>query len=253
MEGTSVRTKAVPRSLLRAPLVLGVISLLTGGSLALLYQISAQRIARIKARDRVEAFVTLLSRRSKPVGASASLSPIEQKELRRIALQAIDNQSAMGLQGKTDSEKGSLHVQDAKDAKDAQPEAVYHVPRILHNPELYILQLSGRGFGGPLELLAAYRRDGSLYHAIMLENAETPGFGRKAENPAYLEMFWDHGASDSSASPASLGNLGPIPTTPQQLREAHLDAVSGSTISFRAIATTLRFGADWLSWQRPHD
>ena len=103
-------------------------------------------------------------------------------------------------------------------------------------PELYILQLNGRGFGGPLELLAAYRPDGTLYHAILIDHQETPGFGKKAEDPTYMQIFWDRG------KPANR-----IAVTRPELNGLRLEAISGSTISFRAIANALAAGAHWLA------
>ncbi|MEE8441884.1 MAG: FMN-binding protein, partial [Spirochaetia bacterium] len=58
----------------------------------------------------------------------------------------------------------------------------------------FILQLVGIGYGGDMQLLAGYYPTGELFSAQMMENLETPGLGKKAEAPEYMEMFIGFGA-----------------------------------------------------------
>jgi electron transport complex protein RnfG len=50
------------------------------------------------------------------------------------------------------------------------------------NVEGYVVRLVGVGYGGELNLLAGYQTDGTLFAARLMENQETPGLGKKAEN-----------------------------------------------------------------------
>lgn len=102
-----------------------------------------------------------------------------------------------------------------------------------------VLELEGTGYAGPMRLLAAYRPDQSLFNAALLEHSETPGFGKRFEEPAYMRIFGDRG-------PAR-----PIPDALNGWETEVLDAISGSTISFLGIADTLRQARRWLAEQEP--
>ncbi|WGK68210.1 FMN-binding protein [Candidatus Haliotispira prima] len=219
-------------SLYRAPLVLSILCLLSTGALALLNIATRDKITEAKARSRLSGFVTLLSYHAdSPPNPAPSASRPESRSINELSLRAIG-------QGRPvpDSELVRMlyHVSATDTDTKTETRAEANIP------ELYVLQLAGHGFGGPLELLAAYRPDGRLYHAVMLDNTETPGFGKKAENPGYMEMFRDRGSRLHSEPEQS------IPTTKRALAVPYLDAVTGSTISFRAISSALLAGADWL-------
>ncbi|MEM9424282.1 MAG: FMN-binding protein [Spirochaetota bacterium] len=230
--GTTIRERLL---FYRAPLALGIICLLATASLTLLYQSTREKIAYVRLQYMLSAFATLLERSTdRPIAMPTAQVP---KPVRVMANMAFSRSQRIA---------DSLFV-----------DTLYYLPADLppippgfdpedfgplpDSPELFILKLNAQGYGGQVRLLAAYRRDGGLYHAIMLENNETPGFGKKAEDPAYMKMFWDRSSSSSS---------GPIPISKAQaIRDGFpLDAVSGSTISFRAISKALRAGADYL-WE----
>ncbi|MBN2626509.1 MAG: FMN-binding protein [Spirochaetales bacterium] len=97
----------------------------------------------------------------------------------------------------------------------------------------YILALNGSGYGGEMKLLASYSLDGTLLKAILMENNETPGLGKKAEKSEYMDKFIGRGQE---------GN--PIPTVKSMLEKP--DAVGGSTITFTGVSRALAAGSDYI-------
>jgi electron transport complex protein RnfG len=96
----------------------------------------------------------------------------------------------------------------------------------------FILQLVGIGYAGDMQLLAGYYPTGELFSAQMMENLETPGLGKKAESPEYMEMFIGSGAES------------PIPTSKRELAPSQADAITGATITFNGVADALADGSD---------
>ena len=96
----------------------------------------------------------------------------------------------------------------------------------------FILQLVGIGYGGDMQLLAGYRPTGELFSAQMMENLETPGLGKKAEAPAYMEMFIGSGAES------------PIPVSKKELPADQADAITGATITFIGVGRALADGSE---------
>ena len=99
----------------------------------------------------------------------------------------------------------------------------------------YIVQLIGQGYSGDMTVLAGFRTDGQVFAARLLENAETPGVGKKAEDPEYMDMFVGSG-SPTDAVPTSKRDLSPDDAT----------EVSGATITFIGISEALDEGADFV-------
>ncbi len=96
---------------------------------------------------------------------------------------------------------------------------------------LYILRLAGSGYSGELPLLAAYKPDGEVRDAVLRDSGETPGLGKKAEDPAYMRRFVGGGAAR------------PIPTRKSMLGREDADAVSGSTVTFIGVGRALEEGS----------
>jgi hypothetical protein len=86
-----------------------------------------------------------------------------------------------------------------------------------------------------MQILAGYRGDGEVFSAVLMQNAETPGLGKEAENPSYMEMFIGHGGE------------GDVPTSTSELESAEADAVSGATLTFLGIARALEAGSDYVA------
>ncbi len=212
-------------SLYRAPLALTTICLVAVSTLAIVNLATKDKIAYVKEQYQLAALGALLARSTQMLNYYAPTAQVP-KALKIIAWGAIAKNEAI-----TDSEFVQQLYHIAKVQLTTTNDEIYPLEKAI--PELYILKLMGQGFGGPLELLVAYRIDGSLYHALLLDHNETPGFGKKAEDPSYMQMFWDK-------------KLEAIPARKQQLQHSYFDAVSGSTISFQAIASVLQSGAAWL-------
>jgi electron transport complex protein RnfG len=101
----------------------------------------------------------------------------------------------------------------------------------------YVVQIQAVGYGGPMTMLAGYTTQGEVIGVQLLDNAETPGLGKKAEEPGYMDKFIGTGAESS------------IPTRKSDLAPAEADAVSGSTITFSGIANALVDGSQFAEEQ----
>ena len=95
----------------------------------------------------------------------------------------------------------------------------------------YILSLTGNGYGGAMTIMASYSDQGKLLDARLLNNAETPGLGKKAENPEYMEKYT---------------NKDSIPLKKSELSSAEADSIGGSTVTFSGIAKTLAYGSEYV-------
>lgn len=100
----------------------------------------------------------------------------------------------------------------------------------------YILQLNGIGYGGDMKILASYALDGILMDVVLMDNAETPGIGKKAEEPGYMDKFIGKAFSGDSkvAIPTRKGSL------------ENPDAVTGATVTFIGVANALSAGSYYV-------
>ena len=99
-----------------------------------------------------------------------------------------------------------------------------------------ILELQGSGYGGgEMKILARYEEDGTVRAVKLMDNTETPGLGKKAENPAYMEKFIGTGSAEE-----------PVPVRKDMLAPAEADAVTGATITFLGVANALAEGAEYV-------
>ncbi len=95
-----------------------------------------------------------------------------------------------------------------------------------------ILELTGSGYGGDMKILARFDIDGTVRAVKLMDNLETPGLGKKAEKPAYMEKF------------LGTGGARPVPVKKNMLQDA--DSVTGATITFLGIAKALDRGARYI-------
>ncbi|MDD3903899.1 MAG: FMN-binding protein [Sphaerochaeta sp.] len=98
----------------------------------------------------------------------------------------------------------------------------------------YIVGLKGAGYGGELTLVGSYTIEGELLFAQMLTNSETPGLGKKSENEGYMDKFKGTGATSV------------VPTTKDMLSDSDAAAVSGSSVTFSAVAKAIKGGSDYV-------
>lgn len=99
----------------------------------------------------------------------------------------------------------------------------------------YILQIEGSGYGGKMIFLAVFNIDGSFVKAKLMENNETPGLGKKAEDPLYYNMYLGRGTEAD-----------PIPVSKRALSDSDGEAISGSTITFNGISIALALGSEYV-------
>ncbi len=79
----------------------------------------------------------------------------------------------------------------------------------------YCVNLDAKGFGGPVSMMVGVGYDGRLVGIEIVSHSETPGFGAKADDPAYLAQYIGQG------SRLVLGDT--------------VDALAGATITSRAV------------------
>ena len=103
--------------------------------------------------------------------------------------------------------------------------------------EGWILELEAVGYGGSMTVVASYDARGAVNVARLMDNSETVGFGKKAEDPEYMEIFVDTGGD--SPVPTDKSALGP-----------DADVVSGATVTFSGISEALQKGSELVkSWE----
>jgi electron transport complex protein RnfG len=101
----------------------------------------------------------------------------------------------------------------------------------------WILELGATGYGGPMTVVASYNRDGEIMVARLMSNSETVGFGKKAEDSSYMEIFT--GSGSGRQVPQSKKDLG-----------NESDVVAGATITFTGISRALAAGSDLVKeWE----
>ncbi len=100
------------------------------------------------------------------------------------------------------------------------------------SPGAYIVDLTGLGYGGDMKLLARIRDGGAIEAAKLMDNTETPGLGKKAEKPEYMEMFLGTGTASRA-----------VPVRKGMLDQQDADAITGATITFLGVAKALDQGA----------
>lgn len=123
----------------------------------------------------------------------------------------------------------------AKGEKTGMPESVSESGILqrwrIANDKGWILEIEALGYGGPMLLIASYKKDGTIMAVRLLDNKETVGFGKKAEDPAYMDIF------------AGFGARIPIPRNKAEFGE-RADLVSGATITFTGIVVALEKGSE---------
>lgn len=97
----------------------------------------------------------------------------------------------------------------------------------------FVLSLIASGYGGPMNIMASFSSEGQVLQAKLLQNSETPGLGKKAESPGYMEKF------------LGTGDSGPVPTRKSDLSAPDADSISGATITFSGVAKALAVGSDY--------
>ncbi len=84
----------------------------------------------------------------------------------------------------------------------------------------YTFKLSGKGYGGDLEIIAGIRTNGKLAGIRILQNSETPGLGAESQKPEFYEQY-----SGKSAS--------------KPLENEDISAITGATVTTHAVTNTV--------------
>jgi electron transport complex protein RnfG len=117
---------------------------------------------------------------------------------------------------------------------DVEDEVVnLYYPVSVADETLYILSLTGKGYGGDMTLLAVYDSQGELINAKLMDNDETIGIGKKAEDSTYMDKFLNRGVER------------PLPTTKAMIG-SEFDDVTGATITFSGVSQALYQGSEWI-------
>jgi len=88
----------------------------------------------------------------------------------------------------------------------------------------YVARAEGKGYGGTISLLLGINRDGTVRRVRVLSHNETPGLGAKVAEEDFLSQF-----EGKSVDEILLKKDG-----------GAIDAVSGATISSRAVVSAVR-------------
>jgi Na+-translocating ferredoxin:NAD+ oxidoreductase subunit G len=152
-----------------------------------------------------------------------------------VTAPVIEANRARALQEALERLVGDAPVGERRDVpEEVNPEVRGYYP-VDGGREGYVLELVGNGYGGEMQILGGFRPDGELFSAILMANSETPGLGKEAERPGYMEKFVGHGDDDS------------VPIRTSQLEPEEADSVSGATLTFIGIARALEAGSKFVT------
>ena len=122
----------------------------------------------------------------------------------------------------------------------ANPTVLTRYPVLENGEEVgSLLALVGTGYGGDLKILARYDRNGEIRAVELMEDEETPGLGKKAENPEYMNKFVGTGTAGR-----------PVPVRKDMLPASEADAITGATITFLGVSKALAEGARFVRQER---
>lgn len=95
---------------------------------------------------------------------------------------------------------------------------------------------SQEGYSGTIELLAGITTDGRIISVRVLKQLETPGLGSKITTPEWIGQFND-ASFENKTFEVRKDNAGSAEKPP-------IDAITGATISSRAVTKALRLGLE---------
>ena len=97
----------------------------------------------------------------------------------------------------------------------------------------FLVELSGTGYGGPLSLIALYDPDGTVKALKILNSDENHFRNKQIQSDTYVRHFTSN-------------RFGDIPVVKEMLNKKSLDAISGATISFMAVADAVKTGSHYV-------
>lgn len=171
---------------------------ITGGKLALIGALSAFALALIN---------------------SLTAPVIEENN----ALKLRDALSAVIISGEAGNE---ITIEDNKNVEGYYP--------VLEDGKVsgYVLKLTGDGYGGPLDILASYDVSGKVNKVKLMDNSETAGLGKKAENDQYMKVFENTGTAKK------------VPLWKSDLSAEKVNEITGASITYYGVAQAVKYGSD---------
>ncbi len=97
----------------------------------------------------------------------------------------------------------------------------------------YIFKLTGVGYGGDLNIIAGVSVKGKILSVVLMDNQETPGLGKEAENQEYMKKY------------IGTGEDKPVPVRKSQLSQEDADAITGASITFMGIGKALEAASEF--------
>ncbi len=176
------------------------------------------------------------------------MSPIVEKALKLVAICAVSAILLGVINGVTEPiiaerkveglEKALLAVLDEgrpgrRKALEGEGAVVARYP--VRGADRWILELWGIGYGGGMLILASFTGDGQVVDVVLMDNQETPGLGKKAEKPEYMDKFRGTGGGT------------PVPVRKEGLEDP--GSVTGATITFVGVAEALAEGSAYVKRQ----
>ena len=88
----------------------------------------------------------------------------------------------------------------------------------------YVITSASRGYAGLVTIMTGIGVDGKIHDIQVIKDDETPGLGKKVRDKAFLSPFLGKAATEK------------FTVRPDETSLTRIDAVSGATISSRAVA-----------------
>ena len=213
-DGPSTTTPSAPGPAMPSPFrliaTLGLIAMLSGFTIVLVYQVTLGPIERNHREALAEAVFEVL-----PGAVSRANFRMEDE-----ALQALDDEAF---------DRANVYA-----GYDEEGQLVG-----------VALEGSGQGYGGTVRVLFGYAPDRErIIGYTVLQSSETPGLGDTIETePHFLENFDD---LDASLNEEKSALQNPITLVPQSEKENpwEIDGISGATVSSRAVADAVGQSAE---------
>lgn len=126
---------------------------------------------------------------------------------------------------------------DFKTIEDNLKNSVYYFKAYDNNSEQigYIISSQGKGYGGKIKVMVALDNELKILNVKLLDNSETPGLGKKAENDQYMNKFIGTNTEER-----------PLPLNKNMLSTTEKDSITGATITFNGVVGAIKEAVDLL-------
>lgn len=126
---------------------------------------------------------------------------------------------------------------DFKTIDDNLKKTIYYFKAYNNSSDLigYIISSQGKGYGGKMKVMVALDNQFKILNIKLLDNAETPGLGKKAESEQYMNKFIGTNTLEK-----------PLPLNKNMLSQADKDSVTGATITFNGVVGSIKDAIDLL-------